>query len=542
MTEPSDLSDLPEALAAPRRGWAPPLVWSIPIVAALIGGWLAVQAILERGPTIAIHFKAAEGIEAGKTKIKYKNVDIGEVTEIVLSEDRASIVATAQLSRQAEGFLVEDTRFWVVRPRVAGSGVSGIGTLISGSYIGVDIGRSTQARRDFVGLETPPVVTGDLPGRQFFLRGAELGSLDLGSPVYFRRFQVGRVVGFELDPDGKGVGLQLFVDAPYDRYVNADTRFWHASGIDLTLDATGVRVDTESLATIVLGGVVFESPSDSEGAPPAERDAVFTLHADRVQAMRPPDPPAERYLLVFNESVRGLSPGAPVDFRGVVIGEVTSIGVDLDAAEREVRMPVKVKLYPERLRPRTLRGRPEGAAFDSRALIERLVEIGFRAQLRTGNLLTGQLYIALDVFSNAAPVRLAWDKRPPELPTMPSSLEGLQATLEEIKAKLKQVPFEAIGVDLRKALTTLDRTLNNTDRLVRRLEVELAPEARATLAEARRTLGAAEQTLSAEAPVQQELRETLRELARAAAALRTLADYLERHPESLIRGKGEEKL
>ncbi|MBS1138079.1 MAG: hypothetical protein H6R11_2033 [Proteobacteria bacterium] len=246
-----ELPEIPAAVAVPRRRWSPSLVWLIPIVAAVIGGWLAVKGILERGPTVTIGFNTAEGLEAGKTRIKYKDVDIGLVKSIALAEDRKGVVVTAELTKQAEDFLVEDTRFWVVRPRVAGGSVSGIGTLFSGAYIGFDAGKSAVPRREFTGLETPPVVTAGLPGRHFILTSEDLGFLDIGAPIYFRRIPVGQVVAFELDKDGAGVTFKIFINAPYDRYVTGNTRFWQASGVDVTLDAGGFRVNTESLASIL---------------------------------------------------------------------------------------------------------------------------------------------------------------------------------------------------------------------------------------------------------------------------------------------------
>src|SRR5579884_2332501 len=243
--------DVPEAVAAPKRRWSPQLVWIIPIVAALMGGWIAVKSILDRGPTISIRFKTAEGLEAGKTKIKYKDVVIGEVKSIALSADHYHVVVGAEMAKQAKPFLVEDSRFWVVRPRIAGGQASGLGTLFSGSYIGMDIGESTSPRTDFVGLEIAPIVTGDQPGRQYVLRGPQLGSHDIGSPVYYRQVPVGRVLSNELDKDGGAVTLKIFIDTPYDKYVFPNTRFWNASGIEFTADATGVRIQTQSLVSIL---------------------------------------------------------------------------------------------------------------------------------------------------------------------------------------------------------------------------------------------------------------------------------------------------
>lgn len=531
-------AEIPEAISAREQRWLPSLIWLIPIIAALIGGALALKGILERGSTITISFKTAEGLEAGKTKIKYKNVDIGEVKRVTLSEDRASVIATAEMARQAEGILVDDTRFWVVRPRVAASGVTGLGTLLSGSYIGVEIGRSTKTLHEFVGLETPPSVIRDVPGKQYVLRGQDLGSLDVGSPIFLRRVQVGEIVSFDLDKDGNGVTLRIFVHAPYDHFVTADTRFWQASGIDLSVDATGLKLNTESLASIVLGGIAFQTPEESSALPPAEANTYFNLFPNRAKAMVPLDTSAANFVLNFKESLRGLSIGAPVDFRGVVIGEVTDIGVDLDPVVGSLAMPVRVRVYPERLLANRAGANPV-KPMEPTALVDKLVARGLRAQLRTGNLLTGQLYVALDFFPRSRPAKIVWNKDPVELPTETGSLEGIQVTLAEIARKIEKIPFDAIGTDLQRAINTLDSTLKSTDHLVRRLDAELAPEVRAALTDARRTLGAAERTLSADAPLQQDMRDALHEVTRAAQALRVLADYLERHPEALIRGKKE---
>ena len=554
------LPEIPAAVAVPKRRWSLSLVWLIPIIVALVGGWIALRAVLDSGPTITITFKTAEGIEAGKTRIKYKNVDIGVVKSIGLSKDRAPVVVTAQLSRQADSFLVDDTRFWVVRPRIAGGNVSGLTTLLSGSYIGVDAGKSSQERNDFVGLEVPPVVTADLPGREFVLNAENLGSLDIGSPVYFRRVEVGQLVAFDLDKNGRAVRLRIFVNAPYDRFVAANTRFWHATGVDLTLDASGIKLDTESLLSIIIGGIAFQTPPDEAMGVQARANSTFSLASDRSTAMKRPDTVAETYVLVFDESVRGLSPGANVDFRGVVIGEVINVGVDFDRVKRAFRIPVEIRVYPDRLRSRqrqpagaektadvpAVDGQAvdnqvaEGQIPDSRTLLDRLVEQGFRAQLRNGNLLTGQLYVALDFFPTTVKASIDWEKQPPELPTVQGSLAELQITLAQLAKKLEKVPVEAIAKDLRGALQQLNRTMQSTDKLMHSLDTEVAPEAVTTLREARKAIGNAGRVLSADAPLQQDAREALRELTRAAESLRALTDYLERHPEALFRGKRED--
>jgi paraquat-inducible protein B len=540
----ADIPDIPEAVAAPKRKWAPQLVWIIPIVAAVIGAWLAIKTIIERGPTITITFRTAEGLEAGKTKIKYKEVDIGQVTAVGLSQDYKQVVVSAELTKQAAGLLSDDTRFWVVRPRIAGGQVTGLGTLLSGSFIGIDPGKSPKERREFTGLEVQPIVTTDAPGRQFILKADDVGSVAVGLPVYFRRVQVGDVVASDLDKDGKGVTFKIFIHAPYDQYVTANTRFWNASGFDVSLDATGIRVETQSLVSILVGGIAFQTLPDSSVAPPAEAEMVFKLFATRDDAMKHPDTTVDKYVLVFAQSVRGLSVGAPVDFRGVTVGEVARIGIQIDPRTYQVVQPVDILLYPDRFH---VRDRDTGievqsarTAVERKQRIQRLLDHGFRPQLRTGNLLTGQAYVALDFFPDAPKVKLDFSKETPEIPAVPSAFEELQETIARIAKKLDKIPLDQISADLRKALASLDQALQSADTLVKHLDVEVSPELKRALEEARETLSNAKAVTAANAPLQTDLRETLREVNRAAEAIRALADTLERQPESLIRGKKEE--
>src|SRR5215472_1149318 len=246
MADPQTPSgSIPESRAVARKKTRLSLVWIIPIVATVVGLWVAVTRIRSEGPKITIVFQSAEGLEAGKTKINYRGVDIGTISAIRLSQDHERVIATAQMAPRTEVFLVEDTRFWVVRPRISGANVTGLGTLISGAYIGVEIGSSSKSKREFVALETPPVVTGDVPGRFFVLKTPNLGSLDLGTPLFFRRLQVGQVAGYQLDQDGRLFTLLVFVRTPYEHYVTPNTRFWQASGIDVSLSANGLSVQTQ---------------------------------------------------------------------------------------------------------------------------------------------------------------------------------------------------------------------------------------------------------------------------------------------------------
>jgi paraquat-inducible protein B len=495
---------------------------------------------------ITIYFHNAEGIEAGKTHIKYKDVDVGIVKRVKLTPttSRRSHRADAR-RRRHRTMLVTDTRFWVVRPRIGAAGVSGSARCLSGPTSRWTPGRNATERTEFQGLDVQPTISADVPGREFTLDADELGSLDIGSPIFLRRVPVGQVLAYEMTPDGQHIRFRIFITAPYDRFVNADSRFWHASGVDVDLDVQGLHVSTQSLQSLLAGGIAVPGPARRRHEP-ARRGAEhtqFRLFDRRDDALRRADAHGFDYRLLFAASVRGLAVGAPVDFRGLPIGEVTRIAAQVHAGpgNPEPLIAVDVRVYPRRLPTADDRPVEDITLVDQRKRIDPMVAHGFRGQLRSGNLLTGQLYVALDFFPNAPRATIDWKASPPTMPTVPGSLDSLQDSLTHLAQKLDKLPLDTIAEDLHRALTDLDRSVKHADALVQNLDSNVAPEARETLVEARKalldlrkTLAAVNQTMGPGAT------QTLNDLSRAAISLRALADYLERHPESLLKGKPED--
>jgi len=514
---------VPSSRAVSRSRTRLSLVWFIPILAALVGVWVAVTRVMSEGPKITITLDSADGLEAGKTKIRYNGVEIGTVTTIRLSDDHQHVITTAQMAPATEGFLATDTKFWVVRPRISGANVTGLGTLISGAYIGLEIGQSTEHTHDFVALETQPVVTSALPGRLFVLKTANLGSLDIGTPVFFRRLQAGEIASYALDKDGKFLTVKVFVRAPYDQYVNPETRFWQASGVDVSLSASGLKVQTQSVLSILIGGIAFETAASGPVRPPAEANTIFTLYSNRTEAFEPAAQNPQTYELIFNESVRGLAAGAPVEFRGIPIGEVADVRAQIDLKTFQFLTPVTIRLDPRRLGVNVVELKP-GVDLDTmrRRLIDSLVSHGVRAQLRTGSLLTGALYVAFDVVPGAPAATVDWSQRPARLPTVPGQLQATEDKVQNIVNKLDRMPLDAIGDNVRKSLADLDLTLVS---------------ARGTLVSARGTLANTDTLTGPNSAQVQQLGNTLQEVSRAARSVRVLADYLERHPDALLRGK-----
>jgi len=556
-------------------------VWIVPLVALLIGAWLVYKTFSEKGPTITISFKSAEGLEAGKTKIKYKNVELGEITKIHLTPDLSQVLVTAELDKTAEDFLSANTRFWIVRARVAAGQVSGLGTLFSGAFIGLDPGKPGLPATHFKGLETPPVVTTDLPGRHFVLQASRLGSIDIGAPVYYRQIKVGQVDGYMLKEDGMAVDINVFVNAPFDKYVFKNTRFWNASGLDIAVDASGIRVNTESVVTIMIGGIAFETPANLEPGDPAEPNEMFRLYESREKIFEKTYAKKARWLLQFDGSVRGLTVGSPVEFRGIRIGQVLDINLEYDSKEKAFRIPVLIEIEPERIK---VFG--EKDLSDQKLMNNFLVEQGLRAQLKTGSLITGQLYVELDFHPDAAPAQIIWEGRYPQMPTVPTSMEEITTSLTALLKKMEKLPIEQIGSDLRdtvqgakrlvnsaelqesiaalnqtlnqaqqfaaslnkviapelrSAASNLNTTLDYTRQLARNFDRTVVPELDATLKKAQSSLNAIQGSVSKDSQLYYELMRVFKELSGAARSIRVMADYLERNPDALIYGKGKRR-
>lgn len=526
MSQGPELPDLPSATARVKRRWAPQIIWIIPIVAVLVGLSLAYKAVVDHGPTITVAFKAGDGLEAGKTFVQYKGVNIGLVKRVILSEDHQQVLATIKLDKDASDFAKEGTRYWIVRPRITSSGVSGLSTLLSGPYIAADLGESTVDSDSFVALEVPPILTAGVPGREFILKAPTLGSHQVGTQVYFRRLTVGEVVAYDLDKNGKDISIRVFIHAPYDQYVTTNARFWNASGIDISLGTNGIQLQTESMVAVLVGGIAFESPQGQDDGAAlqninasqplatyerAKSDSVFPLFSTRTLAMKEPDSRSERFIVNFKQSVRGLTVGAPVEFRGVNVGEVLSIGLAFDPKTYEVVQPVEFSLYPERLQARSMiNGQlipyPKTRA-EQMKRFKGFVDKGFRAQLRSGSILTGQQYVGIDFFPNAPKYAFDASKYPIEMQAVPGAFENLEQSLASV--------------------------VKNTEALLKKLDAEVIPELSHTLKNVN--------TLTAsDSPLQTDMRDSLREIAKAATSMKTLTDMLDQQPQSLIYGKPSE--
>jgi len=558
-TPPED--DIPEVTVTTRSRIS--TVWIIPIVAVLIGAWLTYTTVSEQGPTISITFETAEGLEAGKTKLKYKDVEVGVVETVGLTDDLSGVVVTASLIHGAEEYLTDTTRFWVVRPRFGASGVSGLGTLVSGAFIEIDPGKGGAERETFKGLETPPVIKADAPGRQYVLKTAKMGSYSNGSPVNYRGIKVGEVLGHELAKDNRTILIHIFIHAPHDKLVRLSSRFWNVSGVNVSIDADGMKIGTESLQALVVGGIAFETPTNLDAGDPAEKGHTFPLHGSREEIKEASYVEKRPIIMYFDGSVRGLALGAPVEFRGIKVGEVTDVKLEFNAKKNIFQIPVIAEIEPERF---TILGERNRSAYENQ--LETFVQKGMRAQLKTGSFLTGQLFVDLD-FHPKAPARLiGGDNLFPEIPTIPTTLDEFTNSITELITKLQKLPLVELtksltatakgaeqlvtAPELLQAVRSFDTILRETSALVKNtnglvknvdgvvsnVNQDVRGEVKKTLNQVHEILTSIDDAVSDKSALRYDLATTLQELAAAARSIRLLTSYLERNPNALIYGKG----
>jgi len=506
-----------------------PLVWFLPLIALLVSGWLIAKSYNEKGPVITISFPTAEGLEVDKTKIKYLNVEIGKVTAISISDDLKTILITAQMNSTASGYLNKNTSFWVVRPQVGLGGISGLGTLLSGPYIAIKPGDGAKENH-FTGLTTPPLLKNNADGMHFILETNNLGSMKPGTPINFHGITVGEVLSHKLSDEANAIRLTVFINKPYDQFIRKNTRFWIDSGVDLSAGADGFKVRTGPLISLLSGGIAFRAAAEDTIENIQPENSIFPLYDTYELSTQIVYQNTLKYVMYFNGSVRGLTVGAPVQLRGIPIGKVTDINLELDKKTAEIHIPVTVELEPERIKEIN-----NDNHISDKDIMAQLINKGLRAQLQTGSLLTGQLLVDLDFHPKSKIVLSDNQSVYPEFPTTASSLDQFTHSANIIMDKVAKLPLEDLTAEANKTLQSLQGTS--------KAATGMLVSAQGTLDTADKTMASAHQVLSILEPgstTHYELEQLLQELTQAASSVKQLTDYLEQNPNSLIRGKKEQ--
>jgi len=504
-------------------------VWIVPIVALVVGALLLFQSLNEKGPMIQIYFKSAEGVEAGKTIIKYKDIEVGKVTDVSFGKELKEVIVTAELKKNMKPYLSEKSRFWVMKARVAIGGVEGLDTLLSGVYIVMDPQKGSKSVNKFKGLEEVPVVTANDKGKTFELIAEDVSSISVGIPIYYKKIEAGRVISYALNPDGKNIKIKVFIKEPFSKLVTDKTRFWNAGGITANIGANGIEVHTESLTSILAGGLAFANFNVHGQGQEVQEGHSFKLYPTVKQAKKVEYHRELYFWVYFNNSIRGLSMGAPVEFRGVKIGEVVDFSLIGDSESAKFEIPILIKIEPERF---TIIGKnQEHGNRVNVTILKKLLEQGFRAQLKSGNLLTGELLIDLDLYPDVPPVTLRKEKGYYVIPTVPATMETLKSDIKEVLDKIAAIPFEQIGTEMDTLLKDIrSETIPKLNRSIEHIDEAVS--------DTDRMINAARKNyVDSNAQINKKLIKLLDEMTKTSRSIKNLTDYLERHPESLIKGK-----
>ncbi|WP_110665476.1 intermembrane transport protein PqiB [Salinicola halophilus] len=517
-------------------------IWIVPLLAALIGAWMVWDNFSSRGPLIHLNMDSAEGIEAGKTLIKTRNVEVGHVEAVRLSDDLSHTVVTARMASDAERMLNEDSRFWVVKPRIGREGISGLNTVLSGAYIQLAPGSAEAFQETFDVLEQPPVAPPDAPGLRINLVSQVGNSLSAGDPVTYQGYTVGRVESTEFDPEDKEMRHRIFIQAPYDTLVSDTTRFWSSSGIDLQLNSEGVNVNLDSFETLISGGVTFGVPEDISPGKPAKQNTTYTLYNNEESAREGTYDQYIEYVLLVDDTVRGLSRGAPVEYRGVRLGTVVAVPWHFTAPQPDTltqfAIPVLIRIEPQRLE--------SGANVDDNVndedvhdRFERMFkEYGLRATLKAGNLLTGALFVDLNFNEEVEPYEALQFDGKNVFPTISGGFAQIEQKVSSLLDKLNGLEVEPILTGLNDTLQTSQQTLEQVREISESINSLVSDPATQslpgsvndTLEELQRTLNG----FSSGSSGYRQLNDTLEQLETLMRDLQPVARTLSEKPNALI--------
>ncbi len=542
--------DLPDVDVREQR-WPSP-VWLIPLTALLIGFWLLFQVWYQSGPSIVVQFASAEGIESGKTEVRYKAVTVGKVKKLKLSDDLKYIEANIELNKEIGRHLGSDARFWVVSPRINRSGVSGLTTLFSGTYIGMDPGSNTDDLSFYQGEDRPPVIAPSENGKRFFLSSESLGSMDIGAPVFYKQLQVGEVIDYKLLPTEDQVRLEIFIRDPYYDFVRTNTRFWNASGAEFKMSAAGAEFRMESLTSLLIGGIAFDTPKSIAAGEVSADGSEYILYKNYASSQERKYSQKLFYVMYFNGSVRGLTVGAPVEFQGIPVGQVENIDMHINKKSLDIRIPVLVSVQPQQFDEKINKADAEDA-------MRQLVKKGLRAKLETGSLLTGQKLITLSMEKEPEPAAITVTQFYSEFPTVESALDdlplmatdimaSLQETLDGIKKLVNSGKLDKTVDNLNGVLAEAEQAVKATKEAIRQVDSKTLPSVNhsvnkitidlgKTLQKIQGSMGQIDRLTAQNSPTQFQLQEMLEEVTSASRSLRSLTETLQRQPASLLGGK-----
>ncbi|NNC24066.1 intermembrane transport protein PqiB [Salinisphaera sp. USBA-960] len=526
-----------------RAGWlrvSP--VWLIPLIAALIGVWLLYDTFANRGPVIKLHMDAAQSIQAGKTQLKVRSVSVGHVTDVSLASDYQDAVITVQMDSDTAKLIGDDSRFWVVKPRVGPQGISGLNTILSGAYLQLRPAGEPSGKRRFKVQDTPPAVPANQPGKSLQLVTSGNNRLSVGDPIVYQGRNVGRLVDSRFSVGKRQTVYKLFIRKPYSKLITDRTQFWMRSGIQFHLGSQGADVQVGSLESMLVGGVTFGVAKGVKAGKPAENGDRFKLYATHNAAKQDRYDRRIKYVMLVDQSVRGLSDGAPVNYRGLRVGTVEKVPFYRNFhLERfsELKIPILIAIEPQR----PSLGWTDWSDAEWRQKNRRFFKHGLRATVKSSNLLTGSKLVSLNFDQNAPPYETKKIGKYPVFPSEPSQIASIQKQLSDLMYQLNDLDAKALANQVKGTVGEANKTLKQVHQMSRRINRLLAQRDTKQLpAKLNQTLKQLRTTLEGfqhDSPAYKQLNDTLNRLDQVLGNVAPLSRTLRDQPNALIFGRPE---
>ena len=513
-------------------------IWMVPLLALFIGLWMLFQHWSSQGPSFTLTVATAEGIVAGKTVIRSREVDVGRIEVVELSKDYSHAVLRGRLNDAASGMLRADSQFWVVKPRVGREGVSGLGTLLSGAYIELAPGKKGRPLNEYAMLDKPPLASLDAKGLRLTLSSRDTRALSEGAPINYQGFTVGQVEEAKFLPEKSEMQYQIFINAPYDILVSSNSRFWLTPGFEVSMSSEGMKVKMDSLESLLDGGITMGLPPGWAAGEPIKQMEGFTLFQDEASVLAGSLDQFIDYVFLFEDNVGGLHPGAAVEFRGIRVGTVISAPYLIDQKGGQMfqsrQIPVLARIEVQRLSHRYAKAEKD----QWRALFGKQFKEGLRASLKTSNLLTGGKIIDLNFYQDAPRFEQTKLAGYQVFPAVQGGLDQIERKVNTILDKFVDMDMATTLAKVNGSLTTLDGTLKNISAVSANLDKLTGKDATQQLpASLNQSLQQLQETLQAydtQSQTNQDLRQSVQTLNQLMRELQPLVHSLNEQPSSLI--------
>ncbi len=528
-------------------------IWIVPIIAVVIAAWLGYQYISELGPKVEIVFETNEGLRAGQSLVKFRNVPIGKVEKVILNDNGNGVKVIARMDKEATKYLNDDARFWIVKPEVGLGGVSGLDTIFTGTYIELISKKSKMTKKSFIGLNQSYRKVGD--GEYFHLNASSSHGVEKGTPIFFKSMKAGYVEYVSISIDGKSVDVIIYVDKSFVSYIHKDTKFWVQSSVSISYANGKLNLNMAPMSHIMRGGIEFSSSGD-DSIKKVPYDYIFRLYKDNAVAEDKKiglgGKAIRDYLLEFNESTAKLKKDASVKYDKFDVGRVKDISYKYNSKTHflrgKVTMSIDTSIFYD----------PTDINHTGEENLEQAVKDGLRASMKEYDPISGLLYINLDFIDTNETKMVKHYSHYSSFPSVGRDENSIMSSINELLDSIKKLPLDKLinsidqsvsnfssileenRVVTHQIMTNLNETMVGVNKMVSdRGFKKLPSELNQTMVELQHILKSLDRVLKSngnKSLLSSQLTETLKELNKSSVETQRLLKKLDRKPNALIFG------